>query len=245
VRTFRALAAMWAVITTFGRAGTAVPAPPPTTPAAPSTASSIAAAAPALVAAAVGTPPPEPSVAGAGLIVTLTRMGFTVLPAGPWGPGISATEAAPFALDPATQGRIQDLLRSPGSVFSAEREALRTELGGRTPEQALAALRAEDVRYRDLLYAVVARVLPPHLQAYLPTLRHTFDLIDEHIHGLPAPGPYDPFPVRTVPDNGRLRPHVRRLVLRQVDGDEVSLQNIATDLQRLMRAQAYLAPSLA
>jgi hypothetical protein len=238
---------MWAVIKTFGRTGTAVPTPPPATAAPPSTASTLASSAaalvPALVASHVGPPPPEPSVTGAGLIVTLTRMGFTVLPAGPWGTGISATEAAPFALDPATQARIQDLLRSPGSVFAAEREALRTELGGRTPAEALAALRAEDVRYRDLLYAVVARVLPPHLQAYLPTLRQTFDLIDEHIHGLPAPEPYDPFPVRTVPDNGRLRPHVRRLVLRQIDGDEVSLQNIATDLQRLMRAQAYLAPS--
>jgi hypothetical protein len=207
-------------------------------------ATAAAALAPALVAARVGPPPPQPSLVGAGIVVALARSGvsFTV---GPFGSGISAADAAPFELDAATQGRVHDLLRAPGSVFSGERAAIQQELGGRTPEQALAALRVEDLRFRDLIYAVVTRVLPPHLQAYIPTLQDTFAAIDRYVYGLPEAGPTDSFPVRTVPDNGRLRPIVHRLVLRQDNGDEASLQGIATDLQRLLREQTYLVPSAA
>lgn len=246
-RTLRAVVAMVAAVRTITGA---IPAPP-AAPAAPSAtsgaASQLAGAAaalvPALVEAHVGPRPPAPSVAVAGVIVTLTRMGFEV--AGRWGPGITGAEAAPFVLDPATQTGVAELLRAPASVFGGERAAVQRELGDRTPAQALAAMRAEDLRYRDLLVAVVARVLPPHLQAYLPTLRDTFDAIDQHVYGQPEAGPREEFPVREVPDNGRLRPLVRRLVLRQPGGDEVSLQGMATDLQRLLREQVYLAPLVA
>ena len=151
----------------------------------------------------------------------MTRTGCTNS-GGAWGPGISGAEAEPFVLGPATQARVQDLLRAPGSIFTGERAAIQAELGGRTPEQALAALRVEDLRYRDLLYAVVTRVLPPHLLGYLPRLQDTFAAIDHYIHGLPEAGPRDPLPVRSVPDNGRLRPVVHRLVLRQSGGGSVA-----------------------
>ena len=248
-RTMRGLVAIVTAVrmpATTGGIPTAPAAPPPPTAAPPSTASQLAGAAaalvPALVAARVGPPPPEPSLTVAGFIVRLTRMGWTVT--SPWGPGITAADAAPFVLSAETQGRVQELLRAPGSLFSAERAALRRELGGE-PSEALAALRVQDLRYRDLLYAVVGRVLPPHLRHYIPTLLKTFDAIDHNVYGLPATPRSDTFPVRTVPDNGRLRPQVRRLVVRQSGGDEVSLQNIATDLQRLLREQVYLAPSAA
>jgi hypothetical protein len=81
------------------------------------------------------------------------------------------------------------------------------------------------------------------MQAWLPTLRDTFHAIDLHLHGLRDEGEPGDYPVRSVPDNGLLRPQVHRLVLRETDGDEVSLRNLATDLQRLLRAQTYLAPA--
>jgi hypothetical protein len=246
VRVIRGLIAMVDAIKVIVGAVPAAPAPPPpASSAAPSTAQQIAGSAaalvPALIDAHVGPRPPAPGLEAAGVVVTLTRLGLDIHTR--WGDGPDADAVSPFALSEATRANVDALLRSPASVFGGERAALREELGGATPAAALRALNAEDLRYRDLLYAVVAHVLPPHMQAWLPTLRDTFHAIDLHLHGLRDEGEPGDYPVRSVPDNGLLRPQVHRLVLRETDGDEVSLRNLATDLQRLLRAQTYLAPA--
>lgn len=131
---------------------------------------------------------------------------------------------APFELSPDTQRLAEQLARPPRSVFAGERDALREELQGRTPQQALAALRTQELRYRDLLYGVVGQVLPPQIRARIPELLEAFNAIDRAIYNRPeseAPSGTADFPVRDLPDNGRLRPIVHKVTVRSAGGDEI------------------------
>lgn len=245
-RTLRAMVAMVSAVTVIIGNAPAAAAPPLPPAAPPSAASALArgtlAAVPVLVDAFVGAPPPRPSMAAAATAVARTR-GSLPAGGGAWGAGISADAAAVFELSPATQQMAQDLLARPPSVFAGERAALRRELDGHTPEQALAALRAHEEPYRALLAGVVERVLPPHLLAYLPLLRDTFDAIDQHVYGLPAAQHAQEPPVRLLPEAGPLRLHVHRLVLRLPGGDGSSLQAMAGDLRTLLLKQDYRLPA--
>lgn len=228
--------------------------PTPAPAAAPSAGSSLATAAvgagqalaKAWVDSRTGPAPPPPSMQTADLLVGLDRFGIT-LRSTPWGPGLASGAGAPFELDPATHAGVQQLLRSPASVFGGERARLREELGGKTPKQALESLRQQELGYRDLIANVVMRVLPPHIQAYLPALRQTFEGIDHYVYGLPAVDEEkagDRFPVKDLPeDSGTLQPHVGKLILRHAGGDEVSLRNMAHDLRKVLVKQTYPAPT--
>jgi hypothetical protein len=157
--------------------------------------------------------------------------------------GLGVGSLASFRLDEETRRAAEQLARPPASIFRGERAALREELGGRTPEEALQALRQEDLRYRDLLYAVVGEVAPPQIRAYVPELLEAFNAIDRYIYGQQTPEGTPDFPVRDLPDNGQLKPVVKKLTVRAPSGEEFSIRGFAHDLSELMRAQPYPVPA--
>ena len=243
MRTFLGGAAMVTAVRSIfsgGASAVAPPAPPPS-----SSGGAIASAlAPAGLAVSLLNEPPPPSLAAAEAMVAAARAGGAPITS-PWGPDYTTAMAAPFELDPATADLARQLIEPPASVFAGERRAISEELGGGTVEAGLDALRTHELRYRDLLYAIVGRVLPAQARVRIPELLDAFNAIDRYVydHRDTPEGPSE-FPVRDLPDNGRLRPVVRRLVVRSAGGgDEVSLRNIATDLSRLLREQTYLAPA--
>lgn len=244
IRTFRAAAAMVTAVRSIlgsgsGSAGRASP-PPPSSGGAGAISQALA---PAGIVTGLLNEPLPPSLSAAEVMVRDARAsGKPVTSA--WGPDFTESMAAPFELDPATQALSQRLIAPPASVFTGERRVISEELGGRTPEQGLEALRTHELRYRDLLYAVVGRVFPPLARAYIPELLGVFNAIDRYIYDRDVPEGEPPFPVRRLDDNGRLRPVVRRLVVRSsVGGDDVSLRNLAQALTTLMRRQDYFVPA--
>lgn len=255
MRSFRAAAAMvTAVRSIFG--SSAAPATPATPPPAASGGGLLSALVPppptpptlippAAILGIMGPAPPTPSLQGAqDIIETLRRGGKLSLPSGLWGTPLTGAMVAPFELSPDTQRLADQLARPPRSVFAGEREALLQELQGRTPQQALEALRAQELRYRDLLYGVVGEVLPPQIRARIPELLEAFNAIDRAIYGRPeseAPSGTPEFPVRDLPDNGRLRPIVHKITVRSPGGDDISVADFTRDLVAQMREQTYLA----
>jgi hypothetical protein len=243
IRTFRAAAAMaTAVHSIVGSSGSGArrASPPPSSTPSPIT----TALAPAALVTSMLTTPPPPSLASARAMVGSARSSGRPV-TNPWGPDFTSAMAAPFELSADAQALARRLIAPPASVFTDERRAISEELGGRTPEEALEALRTHELRYRDLLYTIVGRVLPPQARAYIPELLDAFNAIDRYIYDRSdTPEAPSEFPVLDLPDNGRLRPVVRRLVVRSAgSGDEVSLRNISADLTRLLREQTYLAPA--
>jgi hypothetical protein len=152
----------------------------------------------------------------------------------PYGP----SQVFPLAAE--TIAAAERFRQAPPSVFAGERARLRQELG-QTPAEALAAFRAEDLRYRDLLYGVVAEILPPQIRVRVPELLATFEALDRHLYGVRGGGRTEEFPVRDLPDNGRLRPAVERLTVRLVGGEEVEGRRFAERVVAALRAQTYLA----
>ncbi|RDZ29290.1 hypothetical protein [Lysobacter silvisoli] len=250
IRMFRATARMVTVIRSIfassGASGAAAPTPPPAAAAPPSAPSGLGGA----ISTGVGrgralsgllVAPPTPSLGYARGMVDTARGGTTVT--NPWGPDFDTDMAAPFALDPATDALAQQLMATPPSVFRDEIPMMTAEFGVDTPDAAFEQLRTHELRYRDLLYAVAARILPPEIQIRIPMLLDAFDALDRHVYGRDVPERDPDFPVRDLPDNGRLRPVVRRITVRAPGADPVSVRNIANDLTRLLREQTYLAPA--
>ncbi|KRA77027.1 hypothetical protein ASD78_05305 [Lysobacter sp. Root667] len=185
--------------------------------------------------------PPTPSLDFARRMVDTARGGAVVT--NPWGPDFDTDMAAPFALDPATDALAEQLMAEPPSVFRGEIPMMVAEFGVDTPDAAFEQLRTEELRYRDVLYTVAARILPPQIQIRIPMLLDAFDALDRRVYGRDVPERETEFPVRDLPDNGRLRPVVRKITVRAPGADPISVRNIANDLTRLLREQTYLAPA--
>jgi hypothetical protein len=131
-----------------------------------------------------------------------------------------------------------DSLR-PTYVFDAEHIALVGELGGKKPKDALAALRADQLKLRDLLSEVVGRVLPGELRVQMGALLGLFSELDVKLYQGKAEK--RDYPVRDLPDNGQLRPIVHRLVIRGVDMVRAETDTFQQRLQEAMNALAYPA----
>lgn len=247
IQTMRAVGRVVTVVRAiFAGASAPAPAAAPTAPP-PSTSSRITGAitgamAPAGMIAGLLAEPPTPGMDAARRMVTTARGGAAVT--NPWGAALEVDMAAPFALDPATDALAQQLMDTPASVFRGESALMAREFGVDTPDAALDALRTHELRYRDLLYTVVGRILPALARIRIPDLLDVFDRLDRELYGRDVPARTPDFPVRDLPDNGRLRPVVRKLTVRAAGGDAVSLRNIANDLTRLLREQTYLAPAV-
>ena len=143
----------------------------------------------------------------------------------------------PFS--PAAQRAIERA-RQPRSLFAAERQELVSQLG-KSPEQALAELRVEQLKLRDLLTTVVGRILPPEMRIYMGSLLEMFNELDKHLYGLKVAKP--DYPVRDLPDNGLLHPVVRRLIIRSAGGTRSDLNDFQTRLQLTLTKQLYPAPA--
>jgi hypothetical protein len=244
IHTFRRAALMATAVRSIIGAGSGPRASPP--PAAGGGPSAVASAlAPAALLTRLIPEPPPPSLEAAQAMVEAARR-HTGPGTAPGARGLTTAMAAPFELDAASRGLVADLIASPPSVFSGERRAIAEELDGASTEDGLAALRANELRYRDLLYSIVGRALPGMARVRIPDLLDTFNAIDRYLYEREdTPTAESEFPVLHLPDNGLLRPVVTRLVVRSAGGgDGVSLRNIANDVARLMRAQPYHAPAV-
>jgi hypothetical protein len=130
--------------------------------------------------------------------------------------------------------------RQPRSVFAEEQAAFAGELRN-TPAAALTALRVDQLKLRDLISIVVGRILPPELRVHMDDLLTTFLAIDQNLYGLKLER--QEFPVRDLPDNGALRPVVRRLVLRAYGQGKNVVDAFQTNLQLALNRQPYPAPA--
>ena len=121
--------------------------------------------------------------------------------------------------DPGLAKLIKDLRRDPPSVFGGEHARIRRELvaRGRGPTigDAFKQIRLDEVRLRRLLFDVVGHVLPPAVRAqHFPALLDAFRDIDHYIYDgsrRQRVATEPDFPVRELPDNGRLQPQVGTL----------------------------------
>jgi hypothetical protein len=125
-------------------------------------------------------------------------------------------------------------------VFGLERKNLVASLG-RTPE----AMLQEQQKLRDLISVVVGRILPPELRGYMDDLVSGLKKLDDAVLGRKDKTKklqdLD-YPVRHIPDNGELRPIVRRLVIRSQGGDKLKIQDFEQRIRKALLAQRYLAP---
>jgi hypothetical protein len=176
---------------------------------------------------AMGGPPPG----GLGAIAILGKIDAK------YGGALFGDYLPPFS--PAAQRAIERA-RRPRSLFAEERQELVTQLG-KLPEQALAELRVEQLKLRDLLTTVVGRILPPEMRIYMGSLLEMFGALDKSLYGLKVAKP--DYPVRDLPDNGLLRPVVRRLIIRSAGGTRSDLNDFQTRLQLTLTKQLYPAPA--
>jgi hypothetical protein len=145
--------------------------------------------------------------------------------------------------------------RHPGSVFAAERGEPHTELGGPTPKAAPPANRGalaelghriasqleSQQHLRSLFADVIGRILPPESRT---SLADSFYTIDAAIDAAPNQKKTD-FPVRDLPDNGLLRPVVRRLTLQSSTAGKLELEDFADWVRKALLAQTYPAAAAA
>ena len=119
-----------------------------------------------------------------------------------------------------------DRYRHPPSLFEGERQALKKALGGIEPKDVLAKQVAGQQTLRELILAVVGRVMPPEIRPYLDEVGNAFAALDATLL-FKKKGEKTEFPVRDIPDNGKLRPVVRRLIIRAAGGSQLDLQDFA------------------
>jgi hypothetical protein len=129
----------------------------------------------------------------------------------------------------------------PTNVFGAERQALLYELGAKSPAEALAHLREDQLKLRDLLTSVVGRVLPPALRVEMGNLLDVFRKLDQGLYETKVQK--SDYPVRDLPDNGQLVPVVHRLVIRGSGVTRADVDAFQARLQQAMNAQRYPATS--
>ncbi|HKP11767.1 MAG TPA: hypothetical protein VJZ91_06635, partial [Blastocatellia bacterium] len=167
---------------------------------------------------------------------------------GEGGPRAIYVEPTPFTLKKdALQGL--EIARNPPSVFAGEELALKGELA---QARSLDRLRAEQ-NLRDLLFEVVARVMPPAAYGYVSQLEQVFLKIDEALKREDidklrkeeiARRRKEGLPVRDLEEEYRLLPLVSRLRVR-VGGqsnDEPAVREWARQLVEACNKQTYSAP---
>ena len=167
---------------------------------------------------------------------------------GEGGPLAMYVDPTPFTLKKdALQGL--EIARHPPSVFAGEELTLKEEL---TQARSLDRLRAEQ-NLRDLLFEVVARVMPPVAYGYVSQLEKVFLKIDEALKREDidklrgeeiARRRKEGLPVRDLEEEYRLLPLVSRLRVR-VGGqssDEPAVREWARQLVEACNKQTYSAP---
>jgi len=182
----------------------------------------------------LGAPPPELSLGAitslAELIAILHRQEPGLVP-------------DPFVLSPAAKKAVRRASYPP-SIFAAERRKLR-DAQDRTVAQQLALLREKELPYRQLLLAVVQRVLPTAAASKVTVLEQLFKQIDENIYQYKTQQRAE-LPVRQLDENNRLRPVVKHLRVRATGTKESRLidwvgKNDREGLRKALNDQIYLA----
>lgn len=173
---------------------------------------------------------------------------------------LPADSLAPFRLTPETRRMIERLTRAPASIVADQLAALVAEqaaapspvidvarardllrlLMGILPADTLAAITETETDLRADIHSRITATILPFVTRHVPALRPMLESIDAEITARVETDP-EAYPVRTLPDNGLLRPVVGRLTVVLPGGDAATARNFAADLTRLLRDQPYLA----
>ncbi|OYY91542.1 MAG: hypothetical protein B7Y45_03015 [Sphingomonas sp. 28-66-16] len=209
----------------------------------------------ALAEARVGDRPPAPTLANVEEMLDSStplgasaRFGLMALPPG---------ALAPFRLTDETRAIIAQLMQAPRSIVADQLAALAAEgapdpiidagrardllhlLMGVLPADVVAGATEGETDLRRSIHASIAGTILPFIRARIPELRPMLTALDTEITARVESDP-DAFPVRSLPDNGRLRPVIGRLTVFLPGGDPATARNFANDLTRLMREQPYV-----
>ncbi len=144
-------------------------------------------------------------------------------------------------LDAAAEAQL-DRFRNPPRIFVQERKRLEDAIGG-AAQRILADRVAGQQQLRTLIYALVGRVLPPEVRPYLDQIGSAFNAFDALVLSKGATDEAH-FPVRDIPDNGKIRTVIHRLVVKSEGGNRQDLQDFATRLSKALN-QDYPAPEMA
>jgi hypothetical protein len=146
----------------------------------------------------------------------------------------------------AIRGLVPGLLPNP---LALSQEAARELAAARTPrsvfepviaEIGVASIRApgvavEEQRLRDLLFEVVARVLPPVAHSAIAPLENILNRLDDTLGRQ--------HPVRDLAESNRLQPVVSRLRVRAQAENEAAVRSWAEQFRAALEVQSYLAPA--
>jgi hypothetical protein len=144
--------------------------------------------------------------------------------------------------------------RQPTSIFDEERNLLAADLGA-APSDALKAAHGRELQLRDLIGAVVTRVLPPDLRGLIIPMANMLspvdDLVDE-MTGAKKPANKDAqaakretarFPVKELSESAFLRPVMQRLVIRAPGAARDRVEEFRMQLQLALTRRAYPLPA--
>jgi hypothetical protein len=130
-----------------------------------------------------------------------------------------------------------EIRKRPRSAFADQRAALEKE---GSPFIRDVPWLLGDKELRDLIYLAVGRVLPSALRPLAADVKATFDKVDQDVYGV-EPTELGT-PMLDLEDNGRLRPVVRKLVVRS-DGLAPDVRGFRDVLVEELEARTYLAPA--
>jgi hypothetical protein len=147
--------------------------------------------------------------------------------------------ALAFTPDIGPMPTIPPALVTPTSVFPGMRKALEQELG-QEPGAALKAAHAQEQRLREFLFVVVARQLPEKTRPQFDKLKTVFDALDQALAPMEPEPTARRFPVRALPEDGRVRPVVGRLTVRARGASESALREWLPLLHSALGKQSYL-----
>lgn len=125
------------------------------------------------------------------------------------------------------------------SIFAAEWHALRDK-EGRSVQEQLDKLRAEELGLRDTLAVMIQRLMPAVAGSRVKELEPVFQKLDEYIYNTSGAKPWQA-PVLQLPANNRLHPVVKEIQI-VVEGEKEFVKK-AGDwkpmLQKAFKAQTY------
>jgi hypothetical protein len=134
----------------------------------------------------------------------------------------------PFALSQSAQRELA-AARRPRSLIEPILGEVE-QASDRAPGEAL-----EERRLRDLMFEVVARVLPPSAYSAIAPLENILNRIDDTLSRQ--------HPVRELAESNRLQPVVSRLRVRARDESEQAVRAWAEQLRAALEVQSYVAPA--
>lgn len=171
----------------------------------------------------LGPPPAFPSLA----VPELSAAEAWTIPWGHFGSLFAFSKSVRGSFtDPFAHGRPA----TPPSIFAGEREKLALRYR-KPPEAAMAELRAEEHRLREVFFALAERILPGPAAEAVGKLQPLFDQLDAEL------------PVLDLPTSRRLRPAVEKLRIVAPGSDAADAERWGKTLRQALLQEVYPVPA--